>query len=227
MDIKNLVKLYTSKYIRTKTMTEQQKRKKLDTYIDRIAQQRTEGDKRILEVSITPQYDIILGFEHRNIAEFYAEQGFYRIPTKDPEYMWCIPAGPVISQGLINYHNYELHCRYPPPGMSKHVIADYLDQIGVKVLELELNNGIDGSGRAYMRNGLQIYARFGSLEEALNFPMNHEIEGHIMKLWHKGMFICEICGNKGHTAEKHEWYMAIVERDREKRRRYRARKSKN
>jgi hypothetical protein len=53
-------------------------------------------------------------------------------------------------------------------------------------------------------NGMTIYLKFASVEDALNMRDTYYLDGHEVKLWHKGRFECTRCRQKGHKADRHD-----------------------
>ena len=62
------------------------------------------------------------------------------------------------------------------------------------------------------QGGFKAYVEFASVDEALNFPLELEVDGETARLWHRGKFECETCKEKGHTADHHEKHMSGKER---------------
>jgi len=78
-----------------------------------------------------------------------------------------------------------------------------------KVKEIILNN-ISQGGKSIpvSQGGFTAYVAFGTVEDALNYPLELEVDGETAKLWHRGKFECETCNEKGHTKDFHEKIMA-------------------
>ena len=51
------------------------------------------------------------------------------------------------------------------------------------------------------KGGFTVYAEFPTIDEALNFPLEIEVDGDLVELFHIGRFECEICHEKGHSAD--------------------------
>ena len=115
-----------------------------------------------------------------------------------------LTVGPLVSQGLINHRRYEISCRFPPRGIPIDRIIDEL-RARVKVKEIILGNVKVGSKSiSVSKNGFTAYVEFPTVQDALNFPLEMEVEGDITKLFHRGRFTCTECGEKGHSVDYHE-----------------------
>jgi len=236
LDIDNFVKVYTSHYIRKQELTERERRTKLDNYINRIAEHQASKGRRIIEVSITPLWDIVIGFAHSADATFYITKGCMTIAGKTDQAegytsskeKWTTTCGPLVSEGLINYRNFQIICRNPPPGLPKASIAEYLNNNCVKLIEMQIEHLEKRADDPYLtaKGALTAYVRFSSLEEALNFPTEHEIEGYLVKLWHRGLLKCDTCGEQGHRADRHDQFTKAKERNQRKKQAYRSRRAR-
>ena len=74
------------------------------------------------------------------------------------------------------------------------------------------------------KGGFTVYAEFPTIDEALNFPLEIEVDGDLVKLFHRGRFECEICHEKGHSADYHEQIVTAKKRDIRKKKLYRERR---
>jgi len=109
-----------------------------------------------------------------------------------------IPCGPLITQGLINFHNYQIRCMYPPEGLPIAAITEALNT-KYSLVDVELNNWHTVNGKEQtLHKGFAIYIRFETLEQELNFPKKAEVEGHLVFFQHRGLYTCENCNEKGH-----------------------------
>ena len=96
-----------------------------------------------------------------------------------------------------------------------------------KVKEIVLGNvNQKGSSIPVSQGGFTAYVAFNTTEEALNFPLELEVDGETAKLWHRGKFECETCGEKGHTADYHDKLMSQREKANSRRQKNKERKRK-
>jgi len=151
------------------------------------------------------------------------QNGWIAIPIglKEP---LRLATGPLVSQGVINFRRYEISCRYPPRGIPiDHIIDELRAQIHVK--EVVLGNVKVGQRSVPVsKGGFTVYAEFPSPQEALNFPLEIEVDGDQVRLFHRGRFQCEECGEKGHSIDFHEQHTIARKRDIRKKKLYRERK---
>ena len=127
-----------------------------------------------------------------------------------------IPNGPLIPHGMINYRRYLVRANVTP-GIPQAKIAA---KLGKKYNLCEvISNNVEINGKAtQIQNGsLECYIEFTTQEEALNMAKEIEVEGVLVKLWHKGYYECDICKLKGHTAEYHEKVAKAMERNKKRR----------
>ena len=103
----------------------------------------------------------------------------------------------VIEEGEHNFKRYSLRIN-PPLDLSIVAIEKYLAR-QMRVQEIIIEN------KPYSTipyGGLQIYAKFNSIKEALDFPRKHTIEGHKTRFRHIGLYECLKCKQKGHTEDR-------------------------
>ena len=113
----------------------------------------------------------------------------------------------MVEQGTIIYQRYEIGCRYPPKGIPVENVVAALSKL-CKVKEVVLNNIRHGKDSIPVsKGGFTAYVAFRSVDEALSFPTEIEVEGETAKLWHRGKYECETCKEKGHTQDYHEKLM--------------------
>lgn len=76
---------------------------------------------------------------------------------------------------------------------------------GYNVVHTEIE-AFESNSRKYdiNANGMTLYLRFASVEHALNMRDIFYLDGHEVRLWHKGRFECTKCGEKGHKADRHD-----------------------
>ena len=67
---------------------------------------------------------------------------------------------------------------------------------------------------------------FASVDEALAFPLEIEVDGETTKLWHREKFECTTCNEKGHTADHHDKLMEQRQRASKKRQQKKERRRK-
>ena len=73
-------------------------------------------------------------------------------------------------------------------------------------------------------NGFTAYVSFNTTAEALHFPLEIEIHGEQVRLWHRGKYECDTCQEKGHTSEYHEKVMKLRKKVADRKHRHRERK---
>ena len=83
-----------------------------------------------------------------------------------------------------------------------------------------------GTSIPVAQGGFKAYVEFASVDEALIFPLELEVDGETARLWHRGKFECETCKEKGHTADHHDKLMEQRERVSKKRQQKKERKRK-
>ena len=225
LDIDNYVKIYTSQTFKMRPdLDEKPILKSLDWIINKLALE----DQRyarwgIRSLDITRQKDIVLGMNDALKARNMASNGWITLPigTQQPLLLSC---GPLISQGCINISRYEVSCRFPPRGITIESIIKQLKE-SAKVKEIILGNVKVGSLSAPIsQNGFTAYIEFDTVEAALNFPTEMEVDGEIVKLWHRGRFECATCKEKGHSEDYHDDLMKARKREAVRRKNFRARK---
>ena len=151
------------------------------------------------------------------------ENGWIAVPIGLQEPL-RLAVGPLVSQGIINSRRYEISCRYPPRGIPIDHILDTLRSIA-KVKEVVLGNVKVGNRSVPVsKGGFTVYAEFPTTDEALNFPLEIEVDGDLVKLFHRGRFECDTCGEKGHSADYHDQIVTAKKRDVRKKKLYRERK---
>ena len=125
------------------------------------------------------------------------ENGWIAVPIGMKEPL-RLTVGPLVSQGLINHRRYEISCRFPQRGIPIDRIIDEL-RTRIKVKEIILGNvKVGNRSIPVSKNGFTAYVEFPTVQDALNFPLELEVEGDITKLFHRGRFTCTECGEKGH-----------------------------
>ena len=112
----------------------------------------------------------------------------------------------------------------PPRGIPIDHIIDTL-RAQTKVKEVVLGNvKIANRSIPVSKGGFTLYAEFKTLQEALDFPIEIEVDGDLVRLFHRGRFTCETCGEKGHSQDYHEQHVMSRKRDARKKKLYRARR---
>lgn len=53
-------------------------------------------------------------------------------------------------------------------------------------------------------NGMTLFMEFQSTQEALGMRDVYHLDGHEIRLWHKGRLTCVACGEKGHKEDRHD-----------------------
>ena len=71
------------------------------------------------------------------------------------------------------------------------------------------------------KGGFTVFAEFATADEALDFPLEIEVDGDMARLFHRGRFTCDTCGKKGHSADYHEQHVIARKRDIRKKKLYR------
>ena len=79
----------------------------------------------------------------------------------------------------------------PPRGIPlDHIINELREQ--AKVKEVVLGNvKIGNRSVPVSKGGFTVYAEFTSAKEALDFPLEIEVDGDTIRLFHRGRFECE------------------------------------
>jgi negative regulator of genetic competence, sporulation and motility len=74
-----------------------------------------------------------------------------------------------------------------------------LTERGYRVVEVELQNHLSRDKKAeFQSKGLELILRFNSLQEAVDMQRKFTIDGVDIDLWHRGIYQCAICGQRGH-----------------------------
>ena len=88
------------------------------------------------------------------------------------------------------------------------------------------NASFGGTSVPVSQNGFTAYVAFDTTTQATHFPLEMEVHGEQVKLWHRGKYECETCHEKGHTVDYHEKVMKLRARVANRKHRHRERKRK-
>ena len=111
------IKLYSSNLLKDKKLSDSEKRAMLDSIIDSIGVLGEEGSEvnplHILCVSVTKNYDLVIGFEHEETAQEIIKRSLWEIILKTTERVQ-IPIGPLTMDGEINFKRYLVKTKGAP-----------------------------------------------------------------------------------------------------------------
>ncbi len=65
--------------------------------------------------------------------------------------------------------------------------------------------------------GFECLIKFRSLKEARNMTLSIVVDGHEIRLWHRGRYQCKICDEQGHTEDYHAEFVRAIARNKAKR----------
>ena len=92
-------------------------------------------------------------------------------------------------------------------GIPIAVIAEALGQT-FPVIDVTVENWKSPNKTSNINyGGITVYVRCQSVQEALDIPGKIQIGEQEIGIWHAGMKLCTECGERGHTAQGHEYVM--------------------
>jgi hypothetical protein len=129
-----------------------------------------------------------------------------------------------VEQGAINHLRYLVKTR-TQAGVSHLQVIQLLQAEGYNVVHTEIeafeSNLVKHNINA---NGMTLYLCFANVDDALNMRDIFYLDGHEVRLWHKGRFECATCGQKGHKADRHDEVDAQKQRSKLKRKAFKRRR---
>jgi hypothetical protein len=107
-------------------------------------------------------------------------------------------------------------------------VVTALRHLGYEIMEVITNNPEHDTleDPAVAVGGFEMRIRFNSLQEAIDMISDIELDGHRIRLWHRGRYLCKECNRRGHTEDYHAEFERATKRNREKRDAYYRRKAK-
>ena len=113
------------------------------------------------------------------------------------------------------------------PGIPQACITNALSK-RYNLKEVEVPTYMQNAeAKPIQHGGLECYIEFDSLEAALAMPGHIEVEGVLVRLHHKGRYLCKRsgCGLRGHTEPFHDKAMKILARNEKRHAKRQKRKS--
>jgi hypothetical protein len=184
------VKLYCSNiFKKMPDITRQERREWIVEIVDALGDLKSEETNRlgIHSVDISPYGDITVGYRTATEAERHVDQGVVVVDLARG--VRCvIPTAPVVEQGTINHRRYLVKAR-GQAGVSHLQVCQLLIAQGYHIVHTEMesheNDAIDFGINA---NGMTLFLEFPSIQEALEMRDIYWLDGHEVRLWHKGRF---------------------------------------
>ena len=218
LDLDNYVMLYTSKILAKKRLADTIKREILNEIINDLGKTHyhtNSAEQELMIIDVNRNMDLMLAFRNKATAQTITSEHYTTLQTEMLGEV-IIPNGPLIPHGMINYRRYLVRANVTP-GIPQARIAEKLGR-RYKLCEVIANNvEIDGKAAQIQKGSLECYIEFNNQDEALNMAKEIEVDGALVKLWHKGYYECDTCKLKGHTAEYHEMAMKAMERNKKRR----------
>jgi hypothetical protein len=143
----------------------------------------------IHSVDIAFHGDLIVAFIEPDEATRLVDAGTVELTLKDGTDI-ALPTAPVVEQGAINHLRYLVKTR-TQAGVSHLQVIQLLQAEGYNVVHTEIeafeSNLVKYNINA---NGMTLYLRFANVDDALNMRDIFYLDGHEVRLWHKGRFEC-------------------------------------